>query len=85
TIDVKGAKKTFSGPTSLSHSYNEMPDAKFEKRLALRYQNGEVARNVKYEIHREDGSIITGVTDADGRAQQQKSDMLGNYLFKIIE
>ncbi|MDA3136129.1 DUF2345 domain-containing protein [Pseudomonas syringae] len=31
TIDVKGAKKTFSGPTSLSHGYNAMPKTNFEK------------------------------------------------------
>ncbi|RMO82884.1 DUF2345 domain-containing protein, partial [Pseudomonas syringae group genomosp. 3] len=85
TIDIKGAKKTFSGPTSLSQSYNAMPKTKFEKRIVVNYQNGEVARNVKYEIHRDDGTIISGITDANGRAQQQKSDFLGKYLFKIIE
>ena len=51
----------------------------------LRLPTGEAAPNRKFEILREDGAIIRGVSDANGRTGLQKSQFIGRFTISIIE
>ncbi|MGI9563121.1 DUF2345 domain-containing protein, partial [Pseudomonas fulva] len=49
TIDVKGAKKVFSGGTSLSHNFNEMPKTDFADPYVIKkLSTGEPALGVNF-------------------------------------
>ncbi|KPZ06245.1 Rhs element Vgr protein [Pseudomonas amygdali pv. ulmi] len=85
TIDVKGAKKTFSGPTSLSHSYNEMPKTDFADPYVVRKQStGEPAAGMKVEVTRADGSVMQYVSDAAGKIPLQQSQIAEFVKIKVL-
>jgi type VI secretion system secreted protein VgrG len=46
--------------------------------------SGELLRNHPYEIARGDGSIIKGMTDAEGKTSVQKSDDVETVLIRIL-
>jgi type VI secretion system secreted protein VgrG len=72
------------GNKSLAQSFNEMPKSDFDQELFLMMPNDKPAKNMKFEIHREDGSIIKGVTDDSGNTKVQKSNSWGNYVVKLL-
>ncbi|RMT72731.1 Rhs element Vgr protein [Pseudomonas syringae pv. theae] len=85
TIDIKGAKKTFSGPTSLSHSYNEMPKTDFADPYVVRKQStGEPAAGMKVEVTRADGSVMQYVSDAAGKIPLQQSQIAEFVKIKVL-
>ncbi|WP_241094908.1 type VI secretion system Vgr family protein [Pseudomonas viridiflava] len=85
TIDIKGAKKTFSGPTSLSHSYNEMPKTDFADPYVVRKQStGEPAAGMKVEVTRADGSVMQYVSDAAGKIPLQQSQIAELVKIKVL-
>ncbi|MDR2925210.1 MAG: DUF2345 domain-containing protein, partial [Azoarcus sp.] len=85
TITVHASKKSFAGPTSLSREMNSWPDTNFDRDVVLKYHTGEAAANRKFEILREDGARIRGVTDAEGRTGIQKSQMIGQYTITLLD
>ena len=72
------------GPKNLAMSFNEMPKSKFDQELFLMLPNGNPAKNIRFEIHREDGSVIKGLTDASGNTKVQKADSWGKYKVKLL-
>ena len=72
------------GPKNLAMSFNEMPQSKFDQELFLMLPNGNPAKNIRFEIHREEGSVIKGVTDASGNTKIQKSDSWGKYEVRLL-
>jgi type VI secretion system secreted protein VgrG len=62
------------GPSSLAQEMNTWPHAKFDEQYVLRwpFDNAPVAHH-KFTVVREDGSVIRGTTDAEGRTGLQKS------------
>ncbi|MEM5310273.1 type VI secretion system tip protein VgrG [Paraburkholderia sp. JHI869] len=60
------------GATSMSQEMNNWPTSSFDQRVKLVTRTGEPAPNQKYEIHRDDGAIIRGVTDEQGWTALQK-------------
>jgi type VI secretion system secreted protein VgrG len=84
-IDIKGAQHSFGGPTSLSRAMNTWPQTSFDEEFVLTYQhNGEPVANRRFEIKREDGSIIRGASNAEGRTGLQKSLFLGKVTIKLL-
>jgi len=86
TIDLKGAKKTFSGGTSLSHSFNEMPKTDFADPYVIKkLSTGEPAPGVKVEVTRADGSVMQYVSDAAGKIPVQQSQIAELLNIKVLD
>ncbi|BDM22735.1 type VI secretion system tip protein VgrG [Pseudomonas sp. LRP2-20] len=86
TIDVKGAKKVFSGGTSLSHSFNEMPKTDFADPYVIKkLSTGEPAPGVKVEVTRADGSVMQYVSDAAGKIPVQQSQIAEFINIKVLD
>lgn len=85
TIDVKGAKKVFSGPTSMSRSFNEMPQTKFADSYVIRQQStGRPLPNVEVEVSRADGSVMRYISDSQGKIPLQQSQMAEFIKIKCL-
>lgn len=82
--EAYASEHNLTGPKNLAMSMNEMPTSDYDQELFLVMPNGEPAKNVKYEIHHEDGSIISGVTDSSGTTKVQKAKSMGHYIVKIL-
>jgi len=86
TIDVKGAKKVFSGGTSLSHSFNEMPKTDFADPYVIKkLSTGEPAPGVKVEVTRADGSVMQYVSDAAGKIPVQQSQIAELLNIRVLD
>lgn len=72
------------GPKNLAMSMNEMPTSDYDQELYLMLPNGEPAKNVNFEIHHADGSVIGGVTDSSGNTKVQKTKGMGHYVVKVL-
>lgn len=82
TVDIKGAKKTLAGPASLAHSFNQLPESRFSERYRVETPRGKPIARQRYEIRRGDEVLVSGITDADGRTDMQKSEFIeGMELF----
>jgi type VI secretion system secreted protein VgrG len=77
TIQKKGA-------TSMSQEMNNWPTSSFDQRVKLVTRTGEPAPSHKYEIHRDDGTIIRGVTDGQGWTALQKGMSLDGVKIKWL-
>jgi type VI secretion system secreted protein VgrG len=72
----KAASFALSGPTSMSAAAQNFPrsEVKFDDDYILRnHINGKPVANRKFKLIREDGNVITGTTDGQGRTGLQKS------------
>lgn len=65
-------KKEFVGPAQLSREMNSWPEARFERNVCVRLQDGTPAAGYRYELERADGALISGVTDEAGRVPLQR-------------
>lgn len=83
-ISINGAQKTFGGGASMAQEFNERPSTSFERKIIVRRHNGEPARNIPYEITREGGGVVRGVTDDQGHMALQKSDILEKIKIKLL-
>ena len=72
------------GNKSYAESLNEMPKSKFDQQVFIMQPNGKPAKNVRFEIVREDGSVIKGVTDSTGNTKVQKAQSWGNYTINVL-
>ena len=84
-ISIKGTQHSFSGPTSLARQMNTWPATRFEKMVTVHLHNGTPARNRRFELIREDGSIMRGTTNSAGEIGLQKSDLAGRYRITILD
>ena len=62
-----------TGSSSLSEQVNSWGDVNFDRQFQLVKSDGTPAANYKYELIRADGSVISGVSDAQGWTPRQKS------------
>lgn len=71
---VKSASFSRQGPSSLGESMNTWDHANLDEQFTLRLPFcGSPVANRKFSIIRDDGSVIRGMTDADGKTGLQKS------------
>jgi type VI secretion system secreted protein VgrG len=75
-VEVKGAMKTFTGPTSLSQTFNKFPKTAFQETYKARTRDGRPVANRAFELQRDGKVIHTGVTDGNGDTQIQKSEFV---------
>jgi len=62
------------GKTSLAESVNARAHAKFDEHFVVTWPFDETpVANRKFSITREDGTVIRGMTDAEGKVDLQKS------------
>nr|WP_057926291.1 type VI secretion system Vgr family protein [Burkholderia ambifaria] len=71
---IKSAAFSRQGPSSLAESMNTWRHANFDEEFVIKWPySGRPVNNRKYSIIREDGSVIRGVTDADGKTGLQRT------------
>ncbi|MGS1003324.1 type VI secretion system Vgr family protein [Burkholderia glumae] len=71
---IKSAAFSRQGPSSLGESMNTWKHANFDEEFVIRWPySGKPVANRKYSILREDGSVIRGVTDTEGKTELQKT------------
>ena len=70
TVDVKGAKRVFSGPASLNHNFKALPVGtalNYDNQFKILWGVSELpASNMRYRIVQDDGSLLEGITDQHG-------------------
>lgn len=84
TLTIHAAQHRFAGPTQLSREMNDWPVTRFDERIKIVYGNGEPARSYRYEITREDGALISGVTDDQGWTTLQKAVGIEELTIKLL-
>ncbi|MCA8089455.1 type VI secretion system tip protein VgrG [Burkholderia anthina] len=71
---IKSAAFSRQGPSSLAESMNTWKHANFDEEFVVKWPySGKPVANRRYSIIRDDGSVIRGVTDAEGRAGLQRT------------
>jgi type VI secretion system secreted protein VgrG len=83
TFVAHAASHSFVDPKSLALASNEMEKGHFDQTPILRDLDGPLA-NRKFELTREDGTIIRGVTDAEGRIPIQKGIDMATVKLRIL-
>ncbi|MFC5552305.1 type VI secretion system Vgr family protein [Massilia aerilata] len=83
TFVAHAASHSFIDPKSLALASNEMEKGHFDQTPILRDLDGPLA-NRKFELTREDGTIIRGVTDAEGRMPVQKGISMATAKLRIL-
>ncbi|SAK64753.1 type VI secretion system Vgr family protein [Caballeronia ptereochthonis] len=81
---VKSAAFSRQGPSSLAETVNTWKHAPFDEEFTLRcpFDNKPVA-NRGFTIIRDDGSVIKGMTDANGKTSLQRSLFAENVRLRI--
>jgi len=83
TFVAHAASHSLTDPKSLALASNEMEKGHFDQTPILHDLDGPLV-NRKFEITREDGTIITGVTDAEGRIPVQKGITMATAKLRIL-
>ncbi|MGZ7105852.1 MAG: DUF2345 domain-containing protein, partial [Candidatus Angelobacter sp.] len=83
TFAAHAASHSFVDPKSLALASNEMEKGHFDQTPVLRDLDGPLA-NRKFELTREDGTIIKGTTDAEGRMPVQKGIDMATAKLRIL-
>jgi len=83
TFVAHAASHSFIDPKSLALASNEMEKGHFDQTPVLRDFDGPLA-NRKFELTREDGTIIRGLTDAEGRLPIQKGIDMATAKLRIL-
>lgn len=82
---AKASKHDMTGPTTLAREMNTWEKTEFDEEFVARHQgNGKPIANRHFEITREDGSILRGTTNADGKTGIQKSQLMGEISLKFL-
>ncbi|MBG0881268.1 type VI secretion system tip protein VgrG [Burkholderia sp. 9775_39] len=81
---IKSTAFSRQGPSSLAESMNTWKHANFDEEFVLQWPfDGKPVANQKFTIIREDGSILRGSTDANGKTGLQKSIFADGVRLKI--
>jgi type VI secretion system secreted protein VgrG len=83
TFVAHAASHSLIGPKSLALASNEMEKGHFDQTPILHDLEGPLA-NRKFELMREDGTIIRGVTDSEGRIPIQKGIDMATAKLRIL-
>lgn len=82
---AKASSHAMPGPTTLAREMNTWNKSDFDEEFVAHHQgSGKPIANRRFEITREDGSILRGTTDADGKTGIQKSQLMGNIALKFL-
>ncbi|MFT3848872.1 MAG: type VI secretion system tip protein TssI/VgrG [Propionivibrio sp.] len=85
TVSIRGALHRFEGPDSLARAMNTWPSNNFDEEFILRWPFGEQpVKNRRFRLTRDDGTVIDGMTDAEGRTGLQRSLFVESLDFKIL-
>lgn len=82
-IAIHASALAMAGPSSLSREMNTWPTSKFDQEIFIKQPDGKPVSNVKFQLIRADGSMIPGVTRADGGTGIQKSTAPDGYSIYI--
>ncbi|MBA3597386.1 MAG: type VI secretion system tip protein VgrG [Methylibium sp.] len=85
-ITVRAGQKSFGGPQTYAQGMNAWPQATpLDEQYELRWPyDGSPLKNRAFEIVRGDGSVIRGVTDANGKTGLQKSQFVEALCFRLM-
>jgi type VI secretion system secreted protein VgrG len=83
TFVAHAASHSLIGPKSLALASNEMEKGHFDQTPILHDLEGPLA-NRKFELMREDGTIMRGVTDSEGRIPIQKGIDMATAKLRIL-
>ncbi len=86
TFTVKASQHAWTGPSSASREMQKFSEGalEFNDRFVLVDTLGEPVANIHYEITRGDGSILRGVSNAQGQIEQQQSLMNEQIKIRIL-
>ena len=89
TIAHKGASFPFSGPatssTELPTFGSGAPDQKFVLKYGAHSDSASLAPNRAFEITMNDGSIVKGISDAEGKTSLLQRDAMHIAAIRILE
>jgi type VI secretion system secreted protein VgrG len=77
------ANHSFTDPKSLSQAFNDMPSSRYDQVPVLHDADGPLA-NRKFELIREDGTVIRGVTDENGCMPVQRGISMATAKLRIL-
>ncbi|WP_338641112.1 type VI secretion system tip protein VgrG [Burkholderia pyrrocinia] len=81
---IKSSAFSRLGPSSLGESMNTWKHATFDEEFALQWPfDGKPVAHRKFSIIREDGSVLRGTTDANGKTGLQKSIFADDVRLRI--
>ena len=81
---IRSAAFSRQGPSSLAESMNTWKHANFDEEFVVTWPGkGKPVANRRYSVIREDGSVIRGVTDAEGKTGLQKTLFAEGMRFRI--
>lgn len=81
---IKSSAFSRQGPSSLGESMNKWKHANFDEEFALQWPfDGKPVAHRKFSIIREDGSVLRGITDANGKTGLQKSIFADGVRLRI--
>ena len=70
-------------PKSVTQSFNERSaDYHFDQEVNFLHPDKKPAKNIAYELIRDDGTVIDGKTDDDGRTGLQKAASMDSYTIR---
>lgn len=73
------------GPTTFAREMNTWQKTSFDEEFIVLHQGtGEPVANRRFEITREDGTVLRGTTDEQGKTGLQKSQLMGNIRLKFL-
>lgn len=83
TFVAHATSHSLTAPKSVSQAFNEMPISHFDQIPILEDLDGPLA-NRKFELTREDGTVVKGVTDSNGRVPIQKGIDMATAKLRIL-
>jgi len=85
-ITVKAGTKSFEGGEHASVGMQAMPKSQIslDQEFALFLDNGEPVANRRFELMFEDGAVIKGATDADGKTGLKQSAFPSRYRLRVL-
>jgi type VI secretion system secreted protein VgrG len=82
---MNAATIAMDGPKSMSTAnLPDNPNASFNDKLRLANQEGKPYANTPYKLVRHDGSVMEGVTDAQGHANIVRNDFPEGFSIEIL-
>ncbi|MGL4604647.1 MAG: DUF2345 domain-containing protein, partial [Iodobacter sp.] len=84
-VTIKAIAMVKRGPSNMAQSFNSLPKAALDEEFVLQWPyGGRPVANRRFQLLREDGSKIEGITDANGKTGLQKSEFVDNIQLKIL-
>lgn len=85
TWTAHAAKHEMPGPKTMAMEMNTWAKTNFDEEfIVLNQGTGEPMVNRQFEITREDGTVLHGATDVQGKTGLQKSQLMGNIRLKLL-